>query len=79
MSDKKYIKPDVVIELTNGQLEMIKPLLIRQRNALKGMILGSVGVSTDGTTIGLSYIQQELALKIVDLASAELGENDEKQ
>ena len=74
MSDKKIVKPDIVLELTRGQIEQINSLRQKQTELGKGMILGSVGCESEGATIALSYIPHELALQIIELATQELGE-----
>ena len=74
MSNEKNIKPDIVLELTRGQIDQIKPLRQKQAEFGNGMILGSVGCDNDGMTIGLSYIPREIAMRIIELATQELGE-----
>lgn len=69
------IKPDVVIQLTPEQLELIAPLKAKQKESA-GMILGSVGIEQNkqtGDTIALSYIPQRTALAICTIAEHDLG------
>ena len=76
---RRIITPDVVIELTDEQIAQIAHLKELQTQAIEGggMILGSVGVKSDGKTIGLSYLPRAFAQKIVQIANEYLEEHDE--
>lgn len=79
MSNEKSIEPDLVIHLTNAQLELLQPLREKQKQNY-GMIIGSVAIERDGKVgnyISLSLVPHELAVRIVDLAYQELGEKSD--
>lgn len=80
MGNAKRVTPDVVITLTDEQRLQIQPLLARREaeGSRGGMILGSVGLTTQGKTIALSYIPQRLAQNIVDIAFQELEKQEGK-
>lgn len=78
-NDEKSVQPDVVIQLTAEQLNLLQPLKEKQKGTY-GMIIGSVGIERDGKggdTIALSLVPHELSVKIRDLAYQELGGNNE--
>ncbi|MDQ3132420.1 MAG: hypothetical protein M3Q99_16860 [Acidobacteriota bacterium] len=77
MSDAKIVKPDIVLELTDEQMQQIAPLLEKRRTLNAGMIFGSVGISDEARTIALSYVPQDVAVKIRDLAYQEIGGNND--
>lgn len=77
MSKGKTVKPDLVIKLTNDQIAQVRPLYLIQLENKSGMVLGSLGTDSLGTTVALSYIPQKIALKIIDLANAEMGEEND--
>lgn len=76
MSEEKHLTPDVVIQLTPEQIEQARPLRLKQKENESGMVLGSLGVYSDGKTIGLKYIPHRLARKIIEISYEEIGETD---
>lgn len=73
---ERIVKPEVVIQLTDEQRQALAPLLLKRQSNSSGMILGSIGLSNDGKTIGLSYIPHATAKKISELAYEEIGGPD---
>lgn len=74
MQDQKITKPDVVLELSEEQIQTIAPLVNKRKALNGGLILGSVGLS--GNTVALSFIPQKIGEQISNLAYREMGEND---
>lgn len=75
MRKEKITKPDVVILLTEEQMQTISPLLKQRVEKIGGLIFGSVGLA--GNTVALSYIPQKVGEQIRDLAFQEIGENND--
>jgi hypothetical protein len=72
---EKVTKPDIVIKLTDEQLERTNRLHNKQQILNSGLILGSL--STDGKYIALSYHPQHIGEQIRDFAYEHFGEGEE--